>query len=158
MNDANQTETSNEFPPSFDEMRTHLGEARCNLLTVLYATDNYSANTSDLRQQAGVPSGSMNHHMTKLQRWELVEEVDREYAGRGSHAIVWRLTDRGESFCDDGLELPENPLVEPEDFEALRADVSDLRDDVETMKEAMVQIAVKAGGVKEDTAQEWLSD
>lgn len=158
MNEDNQTETSTGTLPTFDEMREHLGAARQDILTVLYGTDTSRANTSDLREQAGIPSGSMSHHMRKLQRWELVEEIDREYAGRGSRAIVWSLTARGQEFCDEGLELPDDPLVEPEDFEALRAEVSDLRDDVETMKKAMVQIAVKAGGVKEDTAREWLSD
>lgn len=158
MNEDNQTETSTDSLPTFDEMRDHLGDARQNILTVIYGTDTSGVNTSDLREQAGIPSGSMSHHMRKLQRWKLVEEIDREYAGRGSRAIVWALTTRGHEFCDDGLGLPDDPLVEPEDFEELRAEVSELRDDVETMKKAMVQIAVKAGGVKEETAREWLSD
>ncbi|GAA0260409.1 helix-turn-helix domain-containing protein [Haladaptatus pallidirubidus] len=158
MNGYNKTGTSTGSLPTFAEMRDHLGDARQNILTVLHATDTSGVNTSDLREQAGIPSDSMSHHMRKLQRWKLVEEIDREYAGRGSRAFVWSLTARGREFCDDGLELPDDLFGEPEDFEALRTEVSELRNDVEAMKKAMVQIAVKAGGVKQETAQEWLSD
>lgn len=145
-----------EFPPSFEEMQTQLGDGRRDILTALFAAENHVANTSELREQAGIPSGSMSHHMDLLERWALVQEVDRTYAGRGAQAIVWQLTERGEEFCEDGLDIPQASLVRPDDLDELQGEVEDLQRDVDNIKEAMVQIAVKAGGVREEKAEEWL--
>lgn len=147
-----------EFPPSFEEMRANLGSGRKDILTALLAADNHAANTSELREQAGIPSGSMSHHMHLLERWALVAETDRTYVGRGSQAIVWELTERGEEFCEDGLNISSPSLVRPDDLDEVSKEVEDLRRDVDTIKEAMVKIAVKAGGVREETAEEWLEN
>jgi predicted ArsR family transcriptional regulator len=132
-----------EFPPSFEEMRSQLGDGRRDILTALVAAENHTANTSELRKQAGIPSGSMSHHMDLLERWAVVKEIDRTYAGRGAQAIVWQLTERGEEFCEDGLDISSASLVRPDDLDALQEDVEDLRGEVEIIKEAMVKIAVK---------------
>lgn len=158
MSQESSPDEDDEFPPSFEEMQAHLGDGRRDILTALLAADSHVANTSTLREQAGIPSGSMSHHMDLLERWALVEEVDRTYAGRGSQAIVWQLTERGEEFCEDGLEISAPSLVRPDDLDAVREEVDDLRGDIETIKEAMVQIAVKAGGVREEKAEEWLEE
>lgn len=59
--------------PTFEEMQDHLYRRRKDILTVLHSADNSRMNTSDLRRTANVPSGSMTHHMQKLERWGLVE-------------------------------------------------------------------------------------
>lgn len=158
MSQVQQTEKFEEFPPSFTEMKKYLSDEQRDLLTVLLTTDNNTANTSDLREWAGIATGSMRHFTSQLERWELIEEIDRVYAGRGSRAILWQLTERGEEFCvdEDGLEPLPSGLVRPADFDELREEVVQLRREKEAMKEAMVQIAVKAGGVREEKAREWL--
>ena len=158
MSDATGEDSPSEFPPSFEEMRDHLGEARRNILTLLFAADNVAMNTSELRERSNVPSGSIRHHTDRLENWELIEEIDRVYTGRGARAIVWKLTDRGKEFCSDGLDISASSLVRPDDFDELQKEVADLRNDVENIKEAMVHIAVEAGGVREETAQEWLGE
>ena len=157
MGDATEQDSADDFPPSFEEMRDHLGEARRNILTLLFAADNRAMNTSELRERSNVPSGSIRHHTDRLENWELIEEIDRVYTGRGARAIVWKLTDRGEEFCADGLDVSASSLVRPENFEEVQEEVTELRDDVENIKEAMVHIAVEAGGVREETAQDWLN-
>lgn len=156
MHQGSPSAEDDEFPPSFEEMRSQLGDGRRDILTALVAAENHTANTSELRKQAGIPSGSMSHHMDLLERWAIVEEIDRTYAGRGAQAIVWQLTGRGEEFCEDGLDISSASLVRPDDLDVLQEDVEDLRKEVETIKEAMVKIAVKAGGVREEKAKEWL--
>lgn len=158
MGDATGQDAADEFPPAFEEMRDHLGEPRRNILTLLFAADDHAMNTSEVRERSDVPSGSIRHHTDRLENWELIEEIDRVYTGRGARAIVWQLTDRGEQFCAKGLDIAASSLVRPDDFEELQEEVAELRTDVENIKTAMVHIAVEAGGVREETAQEWLGE
>lgn len=104
MADAKQSERTGNVTPSFEEMQANLDRRRQDILTVLNSADNSRLNTSDLRRTANVPSGSMTHHMKKLERWGLVEEGDRVYVGGGSRAIVWALTQRGQTFCEEHLD------------------------------------------------------
>lgn len=156
MSQVQPTEKFEEFPPTFEEMQQHLSDDQRALLAVLFKTDNSSLNTSDLRERAGIATGSMRHYTSQLERWELIEEIDRVYAGRGSRAILWQLTDRGKTFYNDGLEEEAPALVRPAELEALREEIAQLQQENATMRTAMVQIAVKAGGVTEETAKEWL--
>lgn len=155
MSPPSDGDGSEDFPPSHEEMREQLGEQRRNILTLLFAADSHAMNTSELRKRSNIPSGSMRHHTDLLENWELIEEVDRVYTGRGAKAIVWQLTERGEDFCSDGLDISDSSLVRPDD---LRDEVEELRSEVDTIKKVMVKIAVEAGGVREETAQNWLED
>lgn len=104
MSDAKQSERTGDVTPTFEEMATSLDRRRQDLLSVLHAADESRMNTSALRRTADVPSGSMTHHMKKLERWGLVEEAGRAYVGGGSKAIVWALTQRGTEFCEEHLD------------------------------------------------------
>lgn len=104
MADAKQSERTGDVTPTFEEMATSLDRRRQDLLSVLHAADESRMNTSALRRTADVPSGSMTHHMKKLERWGLVEEAGRAYVGGGSKAIVWQLTEQGLEFCEKHLD------------------------------------------------------
>lgn len=104
MTDDKQSESSEGVTPTFEEMQANLDRRRQDILTVLHSADESKMNTSELRRTADVPSGSMTHHMKKLERWGLVTERDRVYVGGGSRAIVWQLTERGETFCAEHLD------------------------------------------------------
>lgn len=158
MSQTQPVEKFEEFPPSFEEIQTHLSDDQRDLLIVLFTSDTSALNTSELRKRAGIATGSMRHYTSQLERWELIEEIDRVYAGRGSRAILWQLTERGQAFYEDGLEEDAPAMVRPAELETLREKVEELQQENATMRTAMVQIAVKAGGVTEETAEEWLED
>lgn len=134
MSNGSITEVSNGTVPTFEEMQDRLGHPRRNILQVLLSADNTAVNTSELREHAGIPTGSMTHHMDLLERWELVEEIDRVHIGQGSRAIVWQLTERGEQFCEEGLELAARDLAHPNDVEVLWERIEELEEEVETLR------------------------
>lgn len=125
MNDAQESEETGGVTPTFEEMAEHLDRRRQDLLAVLNSADGLRMNTSDLRRAASVPSGSMTHHMKKLERWELVEEAGRAYVGGGSRAIVWELTERGDEFCATHLD-DLRTIPSPEEVKNLRERVTEL--------------------------------
>ncbi|WP_227380885.1 transcriptional regulator [Haladaptatus halobius] len=103
MSTSPEPETSDDDALTFEEMAENLGDRRRALLRVLQQSDGSTLNTSRLRERAGVPTGSIGHHLELLERWGLIEESGREYAGRGSRARVWAFTDDGETFVEEYL-------------------------------------------------------
>lgn len=134
MPDAKQSERTGNVTPTFEEMATSLDRRRQDLLSVLHAADESRMNTSALRRTADVPSGSMTHHMKKLERWELVEEDGRAYVGGGSKAIVWQLTDRGGEFCEKHLDEIRT-LPSHQEVKQLRERVAELETQLSEMEE-----------------------
>lgn len=165
MRSAQKTEGKGGVTPTFEEMAERLGAQRRDLLGVLKKSDESRLNTSDLRMGADVPSGSMTHHMETLQRWGLVEEVDRVHVGRGSRAIVWGLTQDGEEFIDEGGLNAGRRVARVDDIDELREDLTALSqrmDEVEadtnTVRSQVMQIAVHTGTFGKDKAREIMGD
>lgn len=148
---------------TYEEMQKQLDNRRRDILTTLSAADGHTANTSEIRDRAGIPSGSMDHYMRQFERWELIERVNQEFVGQGGEAIVWRLTERGEEFCKDRLSISPDSLVRPSDFEEMDERVEELQrktermdDEIQSMKRVIVKIAVQTGTLSEDQASELL--
>lgn len=118
---------------SFDEIEYRLGEQREQLLQAFDKRGRTEIDTSTLRRDSGVPTGSVRHHLEKLVEWGLViEEDSRRYiSSGGSHARVWSLTERGEEFVDECIDqhIPEA------DLEALQQRVVKLESEIEEMRE-----------------------
>lgn len=164
MSSTQESENNRGFTPTFEEVAEQLGEQRHDLLSVLQRSDETGVNTSQLRKAADIPSGSMTHHMSQLERWELVEEIDRVYAGRGSRAIVWTLTQRGEEFCEEWL-ADTRSVARSRDIDALREAqaaldqrMDELENDVKHVQGLVMQIAVTTGTLDEKEAQEEMGD
>lgn len=160
MSSTQKSENNGEFIPTFEEVAEQLGEQRHDLLSILQRSDETGVNTSQLRKAADIPSGSMTHHMSQLERWELVEEIDRVYAGRGSRAIVWTLTERGAEFCEEWL-ADTRSVARSRDIDELREAqaaldqrVEALENDVEEVQDLVIRIAVKNGIITEEQAEE----
>jgi predicted ArsR family transcriptional regulator len=142
MSSTLEFEKTGNGMPTFAEMEDHLEERRISILKALQKTEESGLNTQDLRQAAGVPSGSMPHHTKLLERWGLIEEVDRVYIGQGSRAILWSLTERGDEFCDNWLEISGGGLASAEAMDdlaqrqaTLEAMIQSLQEQVETLSQ-----------------------
>lgn len=165
MNDVKQSEANGGIDLTVEEMAERLGDQRRDLLSVLNRSDDSSLNTSDLRMAADVPSGSMTHHMKTLQRWELVEEVDRIHVGGGSRAIVWGLTQAGEEFIADGGLESGRRVARVDDIDALQEDIADLNQrmneveaDNDQIKDYVMQIGVHTGTFTRQQAKEIMGE
>lgn len=146
-----------------EEIHNQLNDSRRDILTTLSAAEDQIANTSEIRDRAGIPSGSMDHYMRQFERWGLVERVNQEFVGQGGEAIVWRLTERGDEFCKDRLHITTESLVRPSDFEEMDETIGELQrktermdDEIQSMKRVIVKIAVQTGTLSEDQATELL--
>ncbi len=158
MSSTLESEGNGGVDLTFEEMVERLGDQRRDLLSVLKRSDGSRLNTSDLRMGADVPSGSMSHHMETLQRWGLIEEVDRVHVGRGSRAIVWALTDAGEDFiAEDGLESGRK-VARADDVQQLNQRVDELEDKVKNLKGIMMRIGVDSDTFTEDEAREIMGE
>lgn len=164
MSSTQESENNGRFIPTFEEIAEQLGEQRHDILSVLQRSDETGVNTSQLRKAADIPSGSMTHHMGQLERWELVEEIDRVYAGRGSRAIVWTLTQRGEEFCEEWL-ADTRSVARARDIDELRETqaaldqrMDALEDDVEYIRGVVMEIAVSTGTYEKDKAREAMGE
>lgn len=170
MSSTLESERNRGIDLTFEEMVDRLGDQRRDILSVLKRSDESRLNTSDLRMGADVPSGSMTHHMETLQRWGLVEEVDRVHVGRGSRAIVWSLTDTGEEFIEDGGLDAGRRVARADDIEELREvqaahsqRIDEVEADIKTIRSQVMQIAVHTGTFDKDKArdimgEEWFQD
>lgn len=156
MSSALESEKNREIDLTVEEMVDRLGDQRRDLLSVLQRSDSSRLNTSDLRMAADVPSGSMTHHMETLQRWGLVEEVDRVHVGRGSRAIVWSLTDAGEEFIAEGGLESGRRVARADDIQQLNQRVDELENDVRDLKGLMMRIGVYTETFTEDEAREMM--
>lgn len=170
MSSTQTTEGNGGVTPTFEEMAERLGDQRRDILGVLKQSDGSRLNTSDLRMGADVPSGSMTHHMETLQRWGLVEEVDRVHVGRGSRAIVWGLTQDGEEFIEDGGLDAGRRVARADDLDEVREEltalsqrVDEVEADTKTIRSQVMEIAVHTGTFGEAKAreimgEEWFQD
>lgn len=157
------SETDSTDAPTHEEIQKHLDDRRRDILTTLSAAEDHTANTSEIRERAGIPSGSMDHYMRQFERWELIERMNEEFVGQGGKAIVWQLTERGEEFCKDWLHISPDSLVRPSDFEEMDERVEKLQRkteqmdaEIQSMKRVIVKIAVQTGTLSEDQATELL--
>jgi DNA-binding PadR family transcriptional regulator len=59
------------------------------------------ANTRELRMYADVPTGSIYHHLQKLEDLGLIEVTGTESVETGGKANVYRLTESGEEIATE---------------------------------------------------------
>lgn len=150
-----ETETEDADVPSFETIIQSLGEPRRELLTAFLESDRAVLNTSQLRENTTVSSGSVIHHLDRLTQWGLVvEEGEREYHGHGgSNARTWSLTDRGETFCADHLGTPMSEFVSPSDVAELRSQVAANSERLDTLEEKFNTLMDAVADIGEGTNQ-----
>ena len=157
--DESEDESAEE--PSFKTISQSLGKPRRELLTAFLESDRSVLNTSQLRENTTVSSGSVIHHLERLVRWGLVvEEGEREYHGHGgSNARTWALTDRGETFCADHLGTPLSEFVSPSDVAELNEQrtetkerVGKMEDDLAILLDAVADIGEGTGHISSEVA------
>lgn len=103
-----------------DEIPGKLKTHRKNILLELRR--NGELYTGELRDGAGVPTGSKNYHLDLLQEWGLIELVDRADDGER----VFGLTDHGASFVNEHL---------GDDDQGLEQRIAELEREVEQLRE-----------------------
>jgi predicted ArsR family transcriptional regulator len=147
--------------PSFKSISQSLGKPRKELLMSFLERDRSVLNTSQLRENTTVSSGSIIHHLERLVSWGLVvEENGREYHGHGgSDARTWALTDRGETFCADHLGAPLSEFVSPDDIAEINHEVTenteqigDVKDDLSILLDAVADIGEGTGHISSEMA------
>jgi hypothetical protein len=147
--------------PSFKTISQSLGKPRKELLTAFLESDRSVLNTSQLRENTTVSSGSIIHHLERLVGWELVvEEGEREYHGHGgSNARTWALTDRGEQFCADHLGAPLSEFVSPSDVAEMNEQLTEttervgkMEDDLAILLDAVADIGEGTGHISSEVA------
>jgi predicted ArsR family transcriptional regulator len=148
--------------PSFKTISQSLGKPRKELLMAFLESDRSILNTSQLRENTTVSSGSTIHHLERLVKWGLVvEEGGREYHGHGgSDARTWALTDRGETFCADHLGAPLSEFISPDDIAEINGNVTEnterignVEDDMASLLEAVADIGEQTGYIGGETAE-----
>jgi predicted ArsR family transcriptional regulator len=148
--------------PSFKTISQSLGKPRKELLMAFLENDRSALNTSQLRENTTVSSGSTIHHLERLVKWGLVvEEGGREYHGHGgSDARIWALTDRGETFCADHLGAPLSEFISPDDVAEINESVTEnterignVEDDMASLLEAVADIGEQTGYIGGETAE-----
>lgn len=125
---------SSESSGKFDEISEQITEDRGALLTALSRSDSDERSTTELRREAGIPSGSMSYHMQTLVDLGLVEVVG-ETDGEGTiPANVYSITSLGQEFLDSShwRSFPTS-----DDIERLENHVSSLEDELETLKDVV---------------------
>lgn len=143
----------------FETIAHSLGEPRRGILIAFVETDGQSLNTAQLRDHELVPRGSTIHHLERLVDWGLVEETDqRVYHGRGGlDARVWQLTERGKSFFAEHVDAPASTFVSPEEVADLGKRMTEVEDDIESVKRLLLKLSVNAGTVSKEQAEEILA-
>lgn len=140
------SENTDSTGPTFEEMASNLGDRRRALLRVLQQADDSALNTSRLRERADVPTGSIGHHLELLERWGLIEESGREYAGRGSRARVWAFTADGETFVEEYLDSEHGPTASVDDLarriEQLEQENQHLKEELRALTAALEEQGV----------------
>lgn len=150
--------SSDTSTPTREEMQEKLGGQREKMLIVLNRTDDGVLDTSTLRQHADIPTGSINHHLDLLTRWELIEQQpNREYTGHGgSRARVWRLTDEGQDFIED-YDAPLSPLHSGETADRIRTlenRIADLEEETRQRRQIIIDILQVISNAQDDKTQE----
>ncbi|ODR80227.1 hypothetical protein BG842_06105 [Haladaptatus sp. W1] len=151
------TMDSDTSTPTPEEMRDKLGDQRRKMLATLNRADEATLDTSTLRQRADVPTGSIDHHLKLLTRWNLIEQQpDRTYTGQGgSRARVWQLTDDGVAFIeehDDVLSPPETAQTATR-VTALENRIEDLEAETRQRRQVIIDILEVISGAQDDETQ-----
>lgn len=111
-----------DSPTTKDELLTELGTNRRNILAAIRFYGG-KANSRKLREFSDVPTGSMQHHLSKLVEWDVLRDTgETEHAGSGPQATVYELTKRGAAVIE---EIPETPVT-PHDVHELNERVAAL--------------------------------
>ncbi|UHQ98897.1 hypothetical protein HYG81_24330 (plasmid) [Natrinema zhouii] len=157
------SDTSAILPPAeADEIQEKLdrgNDHRRNILSALVSAESDALNTSEIRERANVPSGSMNHYLVTLTEWGILEDTgEREYSqGGGRKARVWRLSEKGEEFVEeysDALTPPKGAAT-AERVTALENRIKDLEDETRKRRKTIVEILkVIAESQDEQTQQQ----
>ena len=158
--DTMSSDISDDLPVP-EEMIEKLGDQRRKMLATLDHADDGTLDTSTMRERAGVPTGSINHHLELLERWGLIEECpDRAYTGQGgSRARIWQLTERGETFIDDHedvLSPPQNAEA-AEHVTALERRVEELEKETKQRRQTIVDILEVLTEAQDEETQEKVS-
>lgn len=148
-------------PAEADEIQEKLNrgnEHRRNILSTLASADSNALNTSQIRERANVPSGSMNHYLVALANWGVLEETgEREYSqGGGRKARVWRLTEKGETFIEerpDALTTPKGAAT-AERVTALENRIAALEEETRKRRKAVVEILKVIAEAQDGTTQQ----
>ncbi|WP_101297078.1 hypothetical protein [Halegenticoccus soli] len=139
--------------PSFDEVAKRLGQHRRRVLEVFTNTEARDAqlDTSLLRKQGEVPTGSIRHHLETLEDWGLLRDTgERSFNPTGgSRARVWALTDRGREFIDTHLDRQDQTDI-PGEIDDLTRRVEELEAENKQLKSVLAKLAVHVGILDED--------
>lgn len=129
---------SSENSRKFDEISEQITEDRGALLTALSRSDSDELSTTELRRDAGIPSGSMSYHMQTLVDLGLVDVVG-ETEGTGTIPTnVYSITSLGQEFLDSS-HWRSFPTYD--DIDRLENHVSSLEDDLERVKSEFNKMA-----------------
>lgn len=144
---------------SMEEIARHLGDKRERLLRTFIDYDDNQIDTSTLRVEAGVATGSIHHHLETLVEWGFVREHNtRRYTpGGGSDARQWSLTDRGHEFYADVVDNDDDArsAASPE---PLGERVAALEQDMALVKGIVMRIGVDQGTITKAQAKDVLSE
>ncbi|KZN22573.1 hypothetical protein A4G99_19100 [Haladaptatus sp. R4] len=148
-----------------DEMEEKLNrgnEHRRNILGALATADSDTLNTSQIRERADVPSGSMNHYLETLTEWGIVEDTgQREYSrGGGRKARVWRLSEMGETFIEerpDALSTPKTAAT-AERVTALENRIEDLEAETRKRRKTIVEILKVIADAQDEHTQQQVTE
>jgi DNA-binding transcriptional ArsR family regulator len=132
-------------PETRDELLNKLGEPRRLLVDALRFYGG-EANSRELREHTDISRGSVQHHLSILQDWDVIKERGTEYAGRGPEATVYQLTNRGESIIGA---VRQNPIT-ADGFHDLEARVDDLEEDVDRLLDVYTDIRATIEQVRDD--------
>lgn len=125
-------------PKTYDELLDEMYGNREALVEALHFF-NGEANTRELREQGGIPRGSMYELVCRMVDWDVIEQVGQEPVGRGGQADVYQFTDLGRAICeavvsDDSMTVDEVKKLSKQ-VENLSEMVNTLHESIETHRE-----------------------
>ncbi|WP_423746699.1 hypothetical protein V5735_19465 [Haladaptatus sp. SPP-AMP-3] len=151
-----------ETPESREEDERIRGHRRTLLDGLRY--HGGSANTSELRTYGDVPPGSIRHHLSVLEEWELIVQEGTERLDNGETAYKYHLTDAGSAAAEEIAEsattaetvesLEQKVNQQQEQLETLHDEVKLLREEVDELNELRAEFNRMAEIVEDLARQE----
>lgn len=142
-------------PETYDEIRNELYGNRKAVLEALQFY-NGKANSKQIRIEGEIPQGSKHDVLSRLEEWGVIEKTGSEPAGKGGHADVYRLTNRGQMLREDIVDR----TTTVDDVEELTESVERLNSKVKEHDETMRQLEEQMKRFEElaDTLEDYLRE